>query len=98
MHFKDLIGCNFSQFIHLRCLILLYKIFYYNQPQYLSSYFKFGNSTRLLELNYPISRSEIMAKSFVMRAAELWNIHVPLNLRSFNIPPIYLKKRIMQCF
>lgn len=26
MHFKDLIGCNFSQFIHLRCLILLYFI------------------------------------------------------------------------
>lgn len=54
-----------------------------------------SDSTRLLELNYPISRSEIMSKSF---AAELWNIHVPLNLRSFNIPPIYLKKRIMQCF
>lgn len=70
-------------------------IFYYNQPQYLSTYFKFGNSTRLLELNYPISRSQIMSKSFVMRAAELWNIHVPLSLRSFNIPPhLYLKKNI----
>lgn len=96
-HVIELLGCSFFDFIKSRCLLLLYKTIYFEQPKYLKSNIKFGRSQlKINDIILPVCRYEIMMKSFNMRAALLWNCHVPNEIlyRTFRLKPNKFKNKI----
>lgn len=78
----DFLGCTFMKFIESRCLVLLYRTLYLKKPGYLLEHFRFSTSLRRQDLLVPLHRTNIMKKSFRVRAAILWNTYVPQRLRS----------------
>lgn len=95
----DFLGCSFKDFISFRCLNLLYKTLFYEEPNYLQLRFKIGSNHRN-ELIYPRCNYAIMINSFSMRAAELWNKYLPVNndYRKLKILPHIFKKQSITFF
>lgn len=83
---KDLLGCEFEEYINLRLMIFFYKTVKFGNPPYLLDKFSFGVSSRTHSLNLPRHSSLIMTRSFVIKISRLWNSVIPYQNRKFSYP------------
>lgn len=83
-YYRELLGCDFGQYINLRRMIFFYKIVKYGNPSYLLQKFHFGTSSRTRTLIPPRNSSLLMSRSFCVITASLWNQKIPYRDRTFS--------------
>lgn len=70
---RRFLGCDLHTYFQIRVLIFLFKIISSRQPPYLYLKLCFARSTRNRQITIPAHASSVMDKSFLVRAARLWN-------------------------
>lgn len=85
---KSILGCDLFEYYDFRLAIQIFKIINTKQPSYLFNLLEFSQSRRTLNLKYPRPKSNFLANSFTVRAAQTWNnlpnwIKLAANLNEF---------------
>lgn len=90
-HSKQLFNMTLENLLNLRSLILLHKIIYTDQPQYLKEHVQFMRSSRTKQVKPIRYNSLISERHFFVNTIRLWNA-LPISIQSICSVPNFKRQ------
>lgn len=79
----QIFNLTFSNLLNVRCLLLLHKVIYTKEPEYLHKHLKFARSNRGLKLIQPRFATQTSERQYIVHSTRLWN-NLPPNIQSIS--------------
>lgn len=80
---RSIFGCTLECYLEHRIAVFIFRVIKTRSPSYIFRRLSFSASTRTLNLNLPSFSTTVMDKSFIVRAAKIWN-SLPLKIKSLD--------------